>query len=165
MVAGSLVWEASVRMAPTRTETIMAAGRPLPATSPMTMSRPPSGMGRIWKKSPPTSSAGMVDAIDGKARHGGDGFWDEDLLDLAGGLELGGIALFPLARLSESPDEEGEQGGEKDQVDQDLPVHAERRKGQRRKQDVWHDDPVRLAQSECEVIDEKEFRSRERSEW
>ena len=49
---------ATVRAAPTMSETVMAALRPLPLTSPSRMSVDPAdspSRGMIWKKSPPTS--------------------------------------------------------------------------------------------------------------
>lgn len=45
--AGLLVVSASVRSVPTRRLTVMAAGIPLPLTSPITASTPPSGKGTI----------------------------------------------------------------------------------------------------------------------
>jgi hypothetical protein len=56
--AGLVVKRARVRTVPTSSETVMAAGIPLPLTSPMMARKSPASRGRIWKKSPPTCCAG-----------------------------------------------------------------------------------------------------------
>src|ERR1035441_5309844 len=69
--AGLLVYSAAPRTAPTITETSMAAGRPLPATSPTTTSSPPSSFGKDLKEVAADLLCRLIDRIDNETWHCG----------------------------------------------------------------------------------------------
>ena len=66
----------------------MAAGNPLPATSPITRRSPPVAMGMILEEVAAHLLRGFVDAFDGEAGNGVDLLGKDDLLYFARGFEF-----------------------------------------------------------------------------
>ena len=87
----------------------MAAGMPLPLTSPIATRTPPLAMGMIWKKSPPDLACRPVDAGQSKAGNGGDFVGHEHLLHGARGFEFRLVAFFVAAGADEAKQQNGEE--------------------------------------------------------